>query len=56
MSPRKRTGGRIVKPVDAATKYLLEIDPNAWLSFVGLTTTQTAILVESDLATVVAGR
>ncbi len=41
------------KPFDVATKQLVEIDPLAWLRFLGLPG-ERAVLMDADLSTVVA--
>ena len=51
---RRRVGERAVKPFDATTKYLLELDPGAWLRYVGLPRAGPASVVNSDVSTVVA--
>jgi predicted transposase YdaD len=46
--------GSAARPYDATTKQLLEADPAAWLAYVGLPTTDPAVLVDADLSTVLA--
>ena len=41
----------MAKPFDAATKHLVEVDPLAWLRYVGLPGTE-AELMDADLSTV----
>jgi hypothetical protein len=51
---RRRVAERAVKPFDATTKYLLELDPAAWLACVGLPRSGPVTVVDSDVSTVVA--
>lgn len=54
MARTRRATGRTVKPFDATTKYLVERDPAAWLTYVGLRPSGPATIVESNVSTVVA--
>ncbi|MBA2449598.1 MAG: hypothetical protein H0V51_16380 [Chloroflexi bacterium] len=54
MPRRRRASKRIVKPFDATTKYLLELDPAAWLDYVGLPSAGPMAVVDSDVATITA--
>ena len=54
MPRRRRASKRIVKPFDATTKYLLELDPAAWLDYVGLPSAGPMAVVDSDVATEIA--
>lgn len=51
---RRQGGQRAVKPFNATTKYLLELDPVAWLRYVRLPGTGPASVMNSDVSTVVA--
>lgn len=40
------------KDFDATTRYLLEVDPRAWLEYVGIETTAPIEIINSDLSTI----
>lgn len=44
----------MAKPFDAATKHLVEVDPAAWLAYVGLTSAGRLDVIDADLSTVTA--
>ncbi len=54
MPERRRRGGQNAKPFDATTKHLLDVDPRAWLGYVGLPVAGPVVVIDADLSTVLA--
>ena len=54
MARRRRGHDRAARRYDVTAKHLLEADPVAWLSYVGLAPTGPVAVVDADLSTVLA--
>lgn len=54
MPPKRRATRGSLKPFDATTKYLLEVDPAAWLEYAGVELLGPVVVVDANVSTITA--